>query len=143
MTLHALGAYVRYRWKARGRHGTHSPFVYDFVEQVAQSSETRAKAGNKYEQLLERVRAYYNCYILEFSGHEVGQWEELLRENKQALRGNTMIAVHDQHQTKRHSQEWAKLCGDKAVRMSIDLYGVGLLIYREEFKEKQHFTVMY
>lgn len=28
--------YIKYRWNAKGRHGTHSPFVYDFVDQCMQ-----------------------------------------------------------------------------------------------------------
>lgn len=30
--------YIKYRWNAKGRHGTHSPFVYDFVDQCMQIS---------------------------------------------------------------------------------------------------------
>lgn len=25
--------YIKYRWKAKGRHGIHSPFIYDFADQ--------------------------------------------------------------------------------------------------------------
>lgn len=28
--------YIKYRWKAKGRHGIHSPFVYDFVDKCLQ-----------------------------------------------------------------------------------------------------------
>lgn len=143
MTLYALTAYLKYRWRAKGRHGTHSPFVYNFVEQVTQSAHTAAKPGGKYQQLLERVKEYYNVYLLEFSAHELAEWAELLQENKMALRGRTIVAVHGIHTSGQHSKAWTALCADKAVNMSIDLYGIGLLIFRDEFKEKQHFTVMY
>ena len=30
--------YIKYRWNSKGRHGTHSPFVYDFVDKCMQIS---------------------------------------------------------------------------------------------------------
>lgn len=30
--------YIKYRWKSKGRHGTHSPFVYDFVDKCIPST---------------------------------------------------------------------------------------------------------
>ncbi len=47
------------------------------------------------------------------------------------------------HKTKRHSAKWLRLRKHPKVMMSIDLYGVRLLFFRKEFKEKQHFVLKY
>jgi len=35
------------------------------------------------------------------------------------------------------------MCANEEVRMSIDLYGTGLLFFKQSFKEKQHFVLQH
>ena len=46
--------YIKYRWNAKGRHGIHSPFVYDFVDKCLRinvTSEDEKTLGNLFERL--------------------------------------------------------------------------------------------
>lgn len=38
--MNLLLEYIKYRWNAKGRHGVHSPFVYDFVDKCLRASVT-------------------------------------------------------------------------------------------------------
>ena len=42
--------YIKYRWKAKGRYGIHSPFVYDFLDNCL-----RIKIDSKDEDILEKL----------------------------------------------------------------------------------------
>ena len=42
--------YIKYRWNAKGRHGTHSPFVYRLVDECFQIKPTEA-----FEQIRENL----------------------------------------------------------------------------------------
>jgi hypothetical protein len=38
---------------------------------------------------------------------------------------------------------WEKICKDDRVTLSIDLFFIGLVFFRKEFREKQHFVIRY
>jgi predicted O-methyltransferase YrrM len=55
----------------------------------------------------------------------------------------SMLIFDDIHWSAEMEAAWEKIQGDPRVYMTIDLFFIGLVILREEFKVKQHFTVRY
>ncbi len=169
MTLHALTEYARYRWKAKRLHGVHSPFAYDFSEKVlyqhaVNERDDRLKAYKwlrpRYFTLLAKILSYYNytnlhclthdnedepvsCDLLLLKDDAPGDWVRLFNKYQPYLANNCAVMVSGIHKTKRHSAKWQRLYNHPKVMCSIDLYGVGLLFFRKEFKEKQHFVLKY
>ena len=140
MTLHALRQYLKYRMHARGRHGTHSPFVYYLVETVLPA--VPPGPADKYQRLLAHMGQVYNCPVAMLPP-DAAQWEQALHQQLPALQAGTIIAVPYPHATPQHTAAWQALCHTPGVRMSIDLYGMGMLLSRPEFLVVQHFVVRY
>jgi hypothetical protein len=167
MSLHAVFEYLDYRWKAKSRHGVHSPFVYDLAEHVLLNKEVIDRAfiiecpqiPLKYENLISRVASRYRYSsvmrpdnnseivpgtdMLLVEGVSPAEWLSLFNKYSGFLRNEGAVAITGIHKTIAHSNAWKMLCADERVRMSIDVYGVGLLFFRKEFKEKQHFILKY
>ena len=168
MILHSFIEYLKYRWKAMGRHGTHSPFVYDLIEQVVLNKDvidreyivSCPKLALEYENLISRIAAHYKYLEIQrmpVEGDPVKQyadmlllgsakplqWVAMMNEYSYLLRNNSAVIAVDIHSSPEHSKGWQQLCADPMVRMSIDLYGIGVLFFKKEFKATQHFVLKY
>ena len=167
MSLHTFWEYLKYKWKAKGRHGTHSPFVYDFVEQVALNKHVIDKQyiiddlnlPLRYENLISRMAAHYDynnimlvpmkndrattnrADVLIFDDAEPLLWTNLLKEHKPILNNNGAVVVINIHKSAIHTFGWQQLRNSNSVRMSMDLYSIGILFFKEEFKIQQHFIL--
>lgn len=155
-------------WKAKGLHGTHSPFVYEFVEKVLQDKSEIARdylvkipgIPLGYENLISRIAAYNEYNSIVFISADTGalpvvhadlliiddkpkEWIPALDKYVSSLKKEGAVVLTGIHKTKEHTKSWQQVCMNPRVRMSIDMYGVGMLLFRKEFKERQHFVLKY
>ncbi len=169
MNRHAAIEYLKYIWRAKGRHGTHSPFVYNFIEQILLSKGpierdhivVYPELALRYENLLSRIAQHFGYKTITDTTKSPGQlaatktnmllmsasaperWVAVLDESLHTLNDKSMVAVAGIHQSEKHGSAWKTMCKKEQVKMSLDLYGIGLLLFREEFKVKQHFILKY
>ena len=169
MTLHAFKESVVYWWTAKDLHGVHSPFAYEFSEKILRDKvKTNPPAAlkefrwlpAKYFRLLDKLMTYYHYKTIHSLTHDnedepapfdvlvlkedaPGNWVRLFNKYYPHMLPNCTIVVSGIHKTERHSAKWTRLHKHPKVQMSIDLYGIGILFFRKEFKEKQHFVLKY
>lgn len=169
MTPHAVKKYLSYLFKAKNLHGVHSPFAYELAEKVLNDKEIKKIPVElepfnwlppHYYALLAKLAAYYNykdiaCLtqdneeepatydLLLLRDTKPGDWLKLFNKYLPHIKNNSCMLVAGIHKTKHHSGRWKRLYRHPRVMMSVDLYGVGLLFFRKEFKEKQHFVLKY
>lgn len=56
---------------------------------------------------------------------------------------DSCIVFDDIHWSREMEEAWDHIRQDQRVRLSIDLFFVGIVFFRREFVEKQHFTIRY
>ncbi len=56
---------------------------------------------------------------------------------------NTIIVFDDIHWSAEMEEAWDIICKDETITLSIDLFFVGIIFFRKEFKVKQHFCIRF
>ncbi|MBR4156749.1 MAG: hypothetical protein IKU01_08660 [Bacteroidales bacterium] len=112
--------YLKYRLKSQGKFRLHSPFVYDFYEEVLEEINHE----NWKEELCNKL----NLFLL--------SKEDVFKENDE------YIIEEDIHTDKEKERKWEEMISKEEVRLSIDCYHFGI-IFKMERKEKQHFVLRF
>ena len=106
--------------KSQGKFRLHSPFVYDFYEEVLEKI-TR-------ENWRENLRNKLNLFLL--------SKKDVFKES------DTFIIEEDIHVSKESERKWEEMIKDKATTLTIDCYHFGI-IFKMERKEKQYFILKF
>lgn len=134
MSLYSYLQYLKHKFTAKTRHGVHSPYVYAFVEEVLNdytSFDTSAKFNRFFGE--HNIRYLPSAYPK--------HWSQLVAREIHNKHNDLVIAIPNIHGSPQHTEEWLKLIKLPEVKLSMDTYEFGLLLFREEFLEKQHFAV--
>lgn len=74
------------------------------------------------------------------------RYEPTIRYFKQLLpvmHDHSMIIFDDIHWSKEMEQAWEEIKKNPAVTLSVDLFFIGIILFRKENKAKQHFTIRF
>ena len=113
-------SFLKYRLKSQGKFRLHSPFVYDFYEEVLE----KITHGNWREELYNKLDLF-------------------LLSKKDVFKGNDTFIVKEYiHTDKEKEREWEEMISKEDATLTIDCYHFGI-IFNMERKEKQHFVLKF
>ena len=153
-------------------HGVHSPFVFNFISSILNNKELKQEANysNKYRALLIRMVAYYMPeVVMEFEAtpsNKADVLEEIenadtigllhVKQNKNAAQlmiyfnaaikkvNTESILIFDNiHDSKEMENSWEAIKMHKEVKLTIDLYKLGIVFFRLEQLEKENFIIRF
>ena len=158
--------YLKYYLLAKNKHSIHSPFVYRLLtEVITPKNKTLLKSSRHYIELKERLIEYLNpknileigsCLFSEKKNMYYSDFCEL-KEKKidfiylndtsekkintalKYMHNDSVLVLNNLYKTK---DNWQKLKDHSQVRVSINLFQLGIIFTREE-QEKQHFTIRF
>ncbi|MBQ8223333.1 MAG: hypothetical protein IJZ87_08345 [Bacteroidales bacterium] len=113
-------SYFKYRLKSQGKFRLHSPFVYDFYEEVLDKMNRK----NWRDELNNKLDSF------------------LLSKKDVFLEEDEILVKHDIHLSRQNEAEWNRLINEENSKLTIDCYHFGI-VFKMKRKEKQHFILKF
>ena len=92
-SVNRLVEFIKYKWKASGRHGIHSPFIYDLIENGIRTSIIKAEfypndsKNIDFQKLVFKLLRYFKPqFILIDENKEITSWKNFFQENFKDLK---------------------------------------------------------
>jgi hypothetical protein len=153
---------IKFFFIAKNRHDIHSPFVYDFIDKVLNK---KTLSSNRYSSFLGLNITFLNCQkelIFElidyfqisticFSEQKIHlqNHQEPISiwifndsiEFKPPKVKSDIVLILNIYQSKEKTINWNRLIKNSSIPLSVDLFEVGILFFKEDFIVKQHFKL--
>lgn len=91
--------------------------------------------------LLERLPEVDFCFV--DGNHREEPTLRYFRQLLPHMRNESILVFDDIHWSKGMEAAWDSIKRDPAVQCSIDLFFIGIVFFRQEFREKQHFRIRF
>jgi len=100
--------------------------------------------GN-FDQTLSSVISQLSFIDFAFidGNHRRDATERYFNQLLQATHNNSILIFDDIHWSKEMEQAWETIRQHSSVRCTIDLFFIGIVLFRQEFKGKQHFIIRF
>jgi hypothetical protein len=153
-------------------HGVHSPFVFSFITDVLNTKELSEQAAstNKYRALVNGMIAFYKpVVVMELEAtpsnkanvlegienadsmgllyiKQIKNAEDLMSYFNAAIKKvntQSILIFEGIHESKEMEANWEKIKMHYEVKLTIDLYKLGIVFFRQEQLEKENFTIRF
>jgi len=153
-------------------HGVHSPYVFSFITCVLNSKEFSQEDDNadKYRALVNSMISFYKpIALMELELNPLNKanvLEEIekaktisllyLKQNKNTadlmlyfnaaikkVNTHSILIFENIHNSKEMEASWEQIKMHKEVKLTIDLYKLGIVFFRQEQLEKENFTIRF
>jgi len=157
--------YLKHQLTATNQHGTHSPFVYNYVtkclydrpkykisksievllKSIGYFSAEHIKIVSKNSKIENRIQQEFGlksnkhplCDIIYFE-YPPEEIRSLLNTKK--VHNNTMVLYDNIHRNKKNTSLWENIKLLEEVTVTIDLFYCGAIFFRKE-QAKEHFKI--
>jgi predicted O-methyltransferase YrrM len=101
----------------------------------------RGDFGERLNQVLQELGQVDLVFV--DGNHRKEPVLDYFRKILSVIHNDSCIVFDDIHWSREMEDAWAEICNDNNVRLTIDLHAIGIVFFKKEFLEKQHFTIRY
>lgn len=142
---------------SHSRHGTHSPFVYQLVDEVIYAAPSKGASPDKVKQLIERLTLRFIPQTVHRTGNALPQHPldfvvaegggaettaAQLRELWPQLHADSVLILIGIYRNKRMKVLWRTVQERPDVTVTIDLFHLGLVFFRSG-QAKEDFRIRF
>lgn len=91
--------------------------------------------------VLEGLSSLDFCFI--DGNHRQEPTERYFQQLLPHINNDTILIFDDIHWSRDMELAWKAICSHSSVKCTIDLFFIGIVLFRSEFREKQHFKIRY